>query len=130
MSLLAKWGKKTLSNRIRERSPDRKMRGTEQCRMHCQVPALRPAAPSEEEPKLARAQALNMSTNADSEEAALLRYPKTCLRGGVFLEGHLTQESKEMLNTAPRISPWRTAQVKSQYKMRTESQPDESHSQL
>lgn len=72
--------------------------------MHCQVPALRPAAPSEEKPKLAWSQALNGSTNADSEEAVLLRYPKPVSEEVfVFLEGHLTPESKEML-TQPRGS--------------------------
>lgn len=45
----------------------------------------------------------------------------------VFLEGHLTPESKEMLNTAPGILPWRKAQVKSQYKMKNQSHSQMSH---
>lgn len=125
MSRLAKWGRKTLSNRIRERSPGRKMRGTKKCSMRCQAPALRPAAPSEEKPELSWSQTLNMSASAGSEEAFLLRCPKPCLRGGVFFEGHLTQESK-VLNTM-RILPWRKAQVKSQHEMKNQSRSQTSH---
>lgn len=42
-----------------------------------------------------------------------------------FLAGHLTQESKEVLNTTPEILPWKKAQVKSQYEIK-----NQSHSQM
>lgn len=71
-----------------------------------------------------------MSTKAGSEEVFLLRFPKTCLSGDGFCEGHLTQGNKEVLNTTPGVLPWREAQVKSQNEMKNQSQPDVSHFQL
>ena len=107
MSWLAKWRKKTLSNRIRERSPGSETRGAERCGMRCRAPAPGPAAPPEKRSQsYAPSQAVNMNTNVDSEKAFLLEYPERCLSGDGICEGHLTQESK-VLNKIMRILPWR-----------------------
>lgn len=78
------------------------------------------------EPKLSWSQTPNMNPNADSEEAFLTpRHVSEEIF--FFFENHLTQESKEVLNTTlvRGILPCRKAQIKSQYEME-----NWSHSQM
>lgn len=64
---------------------------------------------------------MDTDTNGDSEKAFLLGCPEVCLSGDGVCEGHLMQESKEMLNRTAEILPLGKAPGQERNKMKNKS---------